>query len=57
LQDYFSHTLQNYRPGIGHLLAGHAPDIPANNPSLYIQMLSATTNAMKQFKEKCTCPK
>lgn len=51
LQDYHSHTLQGFGPLVGHLFAGSAPDIPANNLNLYNQMLRATKDAMKLFKE------
>ena len=57
LQDYYSHTAQGYGPIFGHTYAVGGPDIPANNPDLYNQMLSATTSAMKQFKDKCSCSK
>ncbi|MHB8770119.1 MAG: C1 family peptidase [Syntrophales bacterium] len=55
LQDYYSHTLQGYKPFLGHMTNPDAPDVPANNLNLYNQMLVAIKNAVKQFKDKCLC--
>ena len=57
LQDYYSHTLQGYKPRWGHISTGGKPDVPANNLNLYHQMLGATKGAMRQFKDRCFCTK
>jgi len=56
LQDYYSHTLTGFKPGLGHFLAKPDPDIPANYPELYSAMLEETRQKIMQFTEIHKCP-
>ena len=50
-EDLYSHRGYDYE--YGHLLAGHGPDKPWNNPSVTQAMVTAKFNALKDLRERC----